>query len=264
MLRADGISDKGRLRSTNEDYFAVNEDLRLCVVADGMGGHRAGEVAARVASEAILDFISAARPALLDDSLDTLAENRSLHPFGVDPALTAAGNLIRTAIHLANVQVLETAGLSNEYAGMGTTIVAALVVGDRLSVGHVGDSRLYRLTGTNLRRLTGDDSWMASVLARDPHVDPTVLQCHPMRNALTNVVGRRPCTDVHVVEERLSGGDLLLLITDGVHGVLDDGRLERLLTGGGNAAEIANRVVDSAVKRSRDNCTAVVAQYIPD
>lgn len=264
MLRADGISDKGRLRSTNEDYFAVNEDLRLCVVADGMGGHKAGEVAARVASEAILDFISAARPALLEDSLDTLAENRSLHPFGVDPALTAAGNLIRTAIHLANVQVLETAGLSNEYAGMGTTIVAALVVGDRLSVGHVGDSRLYRLTGTNLRRLTADDSWMASVLAYDPRVDPTVLQCHPMRNALTNVVGGRPCTDVHVVEERLSDGDLLLLITDGVHGVLDDGRLERLLTGGGNAAEIAYRVVDSAVKRSRDNCTAVVAQYIPD
>jgi protein phosphatase len=265
VLRADGLTDKGWVRPSNEDHFAVDEGLRLCVVADGMGGHRAGEVAARVAVEAIVDYIGELRPILSGDVLTRGAETNVVHPFGFDPSLTVAGNLIRTAIHLANIQVLEAASSSDEYAGMGTTIVVAFVVDDHLSVGHVGDSRLYRLSGSGLRRLTDDDSWMASVLEHDPKADPMVLQHHPLRNALTNVVGGRSCASVHVVEERLTEGDLLLLTTDGVHGVIDDRRLEQLLTGGGDAANIASRVVESALRRgSRDNCTAVVAKYLPD
>jgi protein phosphatase len=120
------------------------------------------------------------------------------------------------------VQVLEQAGHSFAYAGMGTTIVAAVVVDGRLSVGHVGDSRLYRLNGGRLRQLTGDDSWTAAVMAKDPQADASLLQHHPMRHVLTNVVGGRRRTEVHVVEEPLAPGDRLLLTTDGVHGVLDE------------------------------------------
>jgi PPM family protein phosphatase len=251
VLQAWGISEKGTVRPTNQDRFAIDEDLRLCVIADGMGGHNAGEIAAHAAVDAVLDVVRNGE--------------RIGSPFGVDPSLSEAGNLIRTAIHLANVRVLEQAGRSSAYAGMGTTIVAALVVDGRLSVGHVGDSRLYRLAGGRLRQLTGDDSWMASVMASDPRANVSLLEYHPMRHVLTNVVGSRRRTDVHVIEEPLTAGDRLLLTTDGVHGVLDDRRLERLLADPDDLAAAASDIVRAAMARgSRDNCTAIVAQYAPD
>ena len=146
---------------------------------------------------------------------------------------------------------------------MGTTIVAALVEGPTLSVAHVGDSRLYLFAGDRLRQLTPDDSWLASVLAQDPRVDPEMLQDHPMRNALTSAVGARAGADVHVVEEALHGGELIALTTDGVHGALDDARIQRLLAEGGDPAAMATNLVRSALARgSRDNCTAIVGQYL--
>lgn len=257
MLRAYGVTDRGRIRPTNEDCFAVDEALCLCVVADGVGGQNAGEVASRIAVDAIVDFVADAR-----SEHGRLAE--ALHPFGTQPSLSDAGNLLRTAIHLANMQILEAAGTSAQCAGMGTTIVAALAIDDRLAVGHVGDSRLYLSMDGRLTQLTHDDSWMADVLAHDPAVDAAALRHHPMRNALTNVVGAHPQTDVHVVERTLIGGEVLLLSTDGVHGVLDDRRLEQLLEAGLDPADLAASVVQAALGRgSRDNCTAVVARYLP-
>jgi len=252
VLRAYGLTDKGRVRPTNEDCFAIREELGLCVVADGMGGHNAGEVAARLAVDAVVDFVRQRRERNAADPW----------PFGFDPALSPEGNLLRTAIHLANVQILEAAISSNAYAGMGTTIVAARVADGRLSVAHVGDSRLYLVADRQLRQVTQDDSWMASMLAHDPDADPLLLQQHPMRNALTNVVGARARTDVHVVEQALAGGELLLLSTDGVHGVMDDSRIEQLMLEDEDPRAIAHRVIRAALVRgSRDNCTAVVARY---
>jgi protein phosphatase len=231
-----------------------------------MGGHNAGEVAARLAVDVVSDCVVQAH-------FDRLLGRTTQHPFGIDPSLSDAGILLRTAIHLANMQVLELAGTSDELAGMGTTIVVALVAGDRLAVGHVGDSRLYLLSRERrLRQLTDDDSWVMSILAQDPGVDPAALRRHPMRNALTNVVGARACTDVHVAEETLTGGEVLLLSTDGVHGVLDDRGIEGMLAAGleprpvaAHPSRIAEGVVRAALASgSRDNCTAVVARYAPD
>jgi protein phosphatase len=148
---------------------------------------------------------------------------------------------------------------------MGTTIVAAVVVNGRLSVGHVGDSRLYRLAGGRLQQLTGDDSWVASVMAHDPCANAGLLEYHPMRHVLTNVVGSRRRTEVHVFEAALTPGDRLLLTTDGVHDVIDDRRLEGMLVDPDDLAAVATTIVRSAIARgSRDNCTAVVAQYLSD
>jgi serine/threonine protein phosphatase PrpC len=261
VLRAYGVSDQGKIRPTNEDRFAIHEELGLCVIADGMGGHNAGEVAAHLAVEAVVEFVRERAGLPLDQAGE---RDSGLWPFGFDPALTADGNLLRTAIHLANVQILETALSAGQYAGMGTTIVAARVADGRLSVAHVGDSRLYMFAGRRLRQVTRDDSWIATVLAHDPQADPLLLQLHPMRNALTNVVGARPRTDVHVVEEQLAGGELLLLTTDGVHGVLDDPRIEQLMGDDEDPGEIARHVIATALVRgSRDNCTAIVARYYP-
>ena len=145
---------------------------------------------------------------------------------------------------------------------MGTTVVAAMVRGDRLSVAHVGDSRLYVAADGRVRQLTQDDSWMTTLLATNPDADPAVLQHHPMRHALTNVVGSRAATEVHIVEEALAGGEVLLLTTDGVHGVLDAKALERIVERV-DLDQLAAEVVGAALARgSRDNCTAVVAQYV--
>jgi PPM family protein phosphatase len=250
VLRAFGLSDRGLVRPTNEDCFAIQEELGLLVIADGMGGHNAGEVAARLAVETVVEAVRDADGKSQD------------WPFGFDPALSSNGNLLRTAVHVANSRILETAISDARYAGMGTTVVAARVHNGAVAVAHAGDSRLYIFAAGRLRPMTIDDSWMATVLAHDPPVDSLLLQHHPMRNALTNVLGSRARTDVHVTEAPLTGGELLLLTTDGVHGVLDDRRIGELLQSGDDPAALAKNMVASALTRgSRDNCTAVVARY---
>ena len=275
-LLAYGLTDKGRVRPTNEDCFAIQEEFGLCVVADGMGGHNAGEIAARLAVDAVVDCVRE-RSASLSGvkrgsdpgqirvrSGSDLGQVVDLWPFGFDPSLSADGNLLRTAIHLASVQIREAALSSHNCAGMGTTIVAARAAGGRLSVAHVGDSRLYLVAGRTLKQVTQDDSWMASMLAHDPGADPLLLEHHPMRNALTNVVGATSRTEVHVVEQALAGGELLLLSTDGVHGVLDGSRIERMMLEEESPRAIAYAIIGAALTRgSRDNCTAVVARYTP-
>ena len=269
MLRAFGLTDKGHVRPTNEDCFAIDEALGLCVVADGMGGHNAGEVAARLAVDAVVNHVVEWSPRLGSPEWtpgDGEASGQQPHPawpFGFDPSLSVDGNLLRTAVHMANVQIREVAIDSLEYAGMGTTIVAARASGGRLSVAHAGDSRLYVLADRGLRQLTQDDSWVASMLAHDPNADPLLLEHHPMRNALTNVVGVRSRTEVHVVEHTLAGGEILLLSTDGVHGVLDERRIERLLLEDEEPRVIAQGMIRAALARgSCDNCTAIVARYM--
>lgn len=255
VLHAFGISDKGRVRATNEDCFSIDEGLGLCIVADGMGGHNAGEVAARIAVDTVSGYVRGA------------ASNRAgaYGPFGVNPSLSHDGNLLQTAVHLANMQILERAVSAQECSGMGTTIVAAFVRGRCLSIAHVGDSRLYLLSQGRLRQLTNDDSWTASVLAQDPETDAATLRNHPLRHALTNVVGAHPRTDVHITEATLEAGDVLALTTDGVHGPLDERRIEQILAEGGDAAGKAGSLVAAALSTgSRDNCTAVVAEYLPD
>ena len=262
MLRAAGFSDRGRIRPNNEDCFAVDERLGLCLVADGLGGHNAGEIAARIAVDAVVECCGAALSGPRSDGGPERPAPQPDFPFGYDSALSADANVLRTAIQLASLQILEAAVMTHAYAGMGTTIVAARVDGDRLTVAHVGDSRLYVLDRGDLRQITNDDSWAAAMLAKDPAADRLLLMNHPFANALTSVVGTSARTEVHLVEERLTDGDMVLLTTDGVHGVIDQRRLRELLTEGGDPAAIAADVVRTAIARGGDdNCTAIVARY---
>ncbi len=249
MLLAHGASDKGHVRSINEDYWAFEPSRGLCVVADGMGGHRAGEVAARLAVDTIVTCVASG--------------DSSGWPFGFDPSLSEIGNRLRTAVHLAHMRLLETSVTSNQYAGMGTTVVASVVDGDRLSVAHAGDSRFYLLSSTGLRQVTRDDSWAVVMAGHDP-VNRERYASHPMRGALTNVIGAKRHTNVHLVEETLRAGDLLVLTTDGVHGALDDAEFEHIVVqGSGDIRLLADGLVAAALDRgSRDNCTALVARYI--
>jgi PPM family protein phosphatase len=254
VIRAFGVSDAGRVRTTNEDKFISDPDLGLFAVADGMGGHKAGEVAAQLAVEAITGFISRS-----DKDYDVT------WPYGIDDTLSFDGNRLRTAIFLANRKVFRAAESSDDYGGMGTTIVGALMNGPHVSIGSVGDSRVYLLAGGTLEQLTNDDSWAATILAQDPSLKGEDIANHPMRNVLTNVLGGRPTVDVHVTERVLLGGEILLLCSDGIHGVLPEDALRDVLERAASEQEAAQRIVDMALDNgSRDNVTALVVRYEAD
>ena len=251
MVEAYGLSDAGLVRASNEDCFLANEELRLFVVADGMGGHSAGEVASRLAVEAIDGFMRR-----------THGDTEFSWPYGIDPGLSLDGNRLRTAIHLANRRVFRAAESRDDYTGMGTTVVGALVSDGRLVIASVGDSRLYLLQAGALVQLTQDDSWVATILARDPQVDRAALAHHPMRHVLTSVLGAREEVQVHVSERALADGNLVLLCSDGLYGPVDEDSIRALLLEGGELPAIARRLVQAALDRGGpDNVTAVLIRY---
>jgi PPM family protein phosphatase len=253
VLRAYGVSDAGRVRKTNEDAFVSDSEVRLFAVCDGMGGHKAGEVASRLAIDAITAFI---RRSASDIDFSW--------PFGIDQSLSMDGNRLRTAIHLANRRVFRTAENTDDYSGMGATVVAALVNGSRLSIGHCGDSRLYVLARGSLEQVTTDDSW-ATVLAQDPSLHADDIAHHPMRNVLTSVLGARDHVEIHLAERKLSLGDTLLLCSDGLHSSVDAATLRDVLVGARDAEAAARKLVTTAMERgSRDNVTALVVRNEAD
>lgn len=254
VIRAKGVSDTGRVRKVNEDRFVSDPALRLFAVADGMGGHQAGEVASELAIDAITSFI---KLSVSDEDLTW--------PYGIDPTLSFDGNRLRTAICLANRRVFRAAETSDDYAGMGTTLVGVLVDGPQLAIGSVGDSRIYLLSRSGLEQLTVDDSWAATILAQDPSLKPEEIAQHPMRNVLTNVLGARETVNVHVMERTLSSGDTLLLCSDGLHGVLSLATLQEILGRTTDFDNIPQALVDLALTQgSRDNVTGLVVRYEAD
>lgn len=251
MVRASAATDVGRVRKTNEDAFFADAELRLFAVADGMGGHDAGEVASRLAIEALAGFI-----------------RRSSHdtefswPYGLDGSLSYDANRLRTAIHLANRRVFRAAETNDDYNGMGTTIVGLIVNGSQVAIGHVGDSRLYLLRDGQIEQITQDDSWAATILAHNPSAHASELAAHPMRNVLTNALGAREQVEVHLAERKLAAGDLFLLCSDGLHSVLAPDALKTTVEQQPDldlaARELVSRALDEG---SRDNVTALLVRY---
>ena len=250
MVEAHGLSDPGPVRKSNQDRFISDADLRLFVVADGMGGHAAGDVASNLAVETIAGFIRR-----------TEEDGEVSWPYGIEPGLSFLANRLRTAVHLANRRVFRAAERYDEYTGMGTTVVGALISGTRLAVANAGDSRLYIYADGSLTQLTRDDTWAATVLASQRGTDAAAPP-ESMRRVLTNVVGAREQADVRITEHDLKGGEMILLCSDGLHGVLDDSTLVKLLSAGGTPSDIVSRLIAAALAGgARDNITAVVARF---
>ena len=226
--------------------------MRLFAVADGMGGHDAGEVASRLALEALSGFIRRSG----DD-------NDFSWPYGLDGNLTYEGNRLRTAIHLANRRVFRAAETNDEYNGMGTTIVGVLMNGDHCAIGHVGDSRVYLLRGGEMEQVTQDDSWAATVLAHNPRANPKELASHPMRSVLTSALGAREQVDVHLAERDLRPGDTMLLCSDGLSGPVSDERMLDIVLNSGDLPSATSRLIEMANENGGpDNITCVLARWI--
>jgi len=230
----------------NQDHLGSWPELGLFVVADGMGGHNAGEVASHLAVETIRSFIA-----------ESAASADITWPFGIEVKDSIDLNRLTTAVRLANRKIYHEGTKSPDLNGMGTTVVAALVAGDRITLVSVGDSRIYRLRSGNLEQLTKDDTWLASVLGEKQAEDADPQ--HPLRHVLTSVVGTKDDVKPGSREEQLVAGDRFVLCTDGIHGKLDSASLATLLARASSATDGAETLVNEAITRgTSDNATALV------
>ena len=240
-LTAGGATDAGP-RPSNQDAHFVDLDIGLLVVADGMGGHNAGEVASQMAVDAVVHFIRA-----------THNGGEITWPFPLNPAQSMSMNRVEAALRIANQRVHNAGERDAKRAGMGTTIVAALVEGDRIVIGHVGDSRAYVLRDGDLQQITEDHTWLNAI-----GNSAAVAHDHPLRHVLTNGIGMGADLSPSVAEQRLLSGERWLICTDGVHGYLDHDALRRAMAGT-SAEAVAHAVVQGAIAAgTTDNATAVV------
>ena len=244
-MRAGGCSQIGP-RPSNQDSYFVGSDLGLFLVADGMGGHNAGEVASKMAVEAIVGFIR-----------ETHEAGDLTWPFGLDPKRSMLANRMAVALRIANSRVHQAGMRESDCSGMGTTIVAALVEGERIVIAHVGDSRAYRLREGQLLQMTEDDTWLSVLQAAGATTGAT---SHPMRHVLTNGIGMRADLTLSLTEEPVVRGDRWLICSDGVHSFLTPRAMSQFV-GLPSAEAAANRNVESAIAAGgSDNATAVVVQ----
>jgi PPM family protein phosphatase len=247
-MQAYGLTHPGNVRASNEDAMVWDEAIGFAAVADGMGGHQAGEVAARLALEALHHF--------LRKSADT---TDFTWPFGINPAWSLTANRLMTGIKIANRRVYKQSEDGTDYLGMGTTVVAVLVEDSRVTFASIGDSRLYLLSGGTLRQLTEDDSWMV-MLAKEPGITPEALRAHPMRHVLTNVVGAKPDVTFEVVEHPLAG-DTLLLTSDGLHNAVSPELIAAVLTRQSDLRAAADELLTEALAcDGNDNLTVVLVR----
>jgi protein phosphatase len=238
-LTAFGLSDVGHCRETNEDNYFFDSALGVYTVADGMGGHAAGEVASRLAVEALEE---------------TFRDNGSL-----GENVRQASERLQAAVTEANRRICDSILAHAEQRGMGTTVVTLLVVGDRAVVGHVGDSRAYRLRGDRIERLTSDHSWVSEQVKAGLLTDDDA-QRHPMRNIVTRALGSRTDVSADVAETDVRPGDVYLLCSDGLNAMLADDEIrDTLARHRGDPEAACHALVEAANARGgEDNTTVIV------
>src|ERR1051326_7635077 len=237
MLEALALSDKGCVRPNNEDYCLIEPELGLYVLADGMGGANAGERASRLA-------------------VDTVAEKILL-------AHQRDSQVLLSAVEEANYRVLEAAHNDLNLEGMGTTLLAALETAEGLSIASVGDSRAYLLDDGGFRAITDDQTWVNEV-GRPLGLDEESLRTHPMRHVLTMAIGASSPLTVNCYTVPIQERALVLMCSDGLHGVLEAPQMESILQPGRDGASLEEscRGLIEAAKAAGgpDNVTCILVR----
>jgi protein phosphatase len=245
-VKACGLSDVGLTRVHNEDSFEIDPEHKLYIVADGMGGHSHGEVAAQIAVNAIRDFIH------------KTADKDTTWPFGMDNRLERHTNLLKMAVRIAHDNVLRAISKDGSLYGMGTTVVGFLIAGGVAAVAHVGDSRAYRLRNGRLDQLTQDHTWVNEQVVAG-FLSKEQARAHPLKNVVTRALGGESDVVVDVRELDVRAGDLYLLCSDGLTGMLSDADIRDRLGADGDLTEICRSLVnDSNARGGIDNVTVVV------
>ncbi|HTC35446.1 MAG TPA: PP2C family serine/threonine-protein phosphatase [Bryobacteraceae bacterium] len=231
MLEAFGLSDSGCVRQNNEDFYLISP-TGVYIVADGMGGAQAGEHASKLAVETVAAVIQK------------------------NP--TPDAETLFQAFREANLKVMKEAASNPDLEGMGTTLVAALESGPELLIASVGDSRVYLYNGSELTGITEDQTWVNEV-GRKLGIDETSLKTHPMRHVLTMAIGVSPELRVHSYTLRPHPGELIMISSDGLHGVLEPGVMAEKLAGNGSLQAKCERLIEAAKQAGGpDNITVVL------
>lgn len=237
-----GLTDRGRVRPTNQDIYQIevreDNDTALLVVCDGMGGANAGNVASRFAAQSFVEYARG----MLDRELDAAKRQA----------------LLTHALVQANDTVFSLAGRQPEFRGMGTTLVAALIQGDEVTVLNVGDSRAYLFDGTRLHQLTEDHSYVEE-MRRQGRITEADARTHPQKNLITRAVGVEPDVDGDLFEARLAPGEMLLLCSDGLTGMVEDEKIGQTLKDAKTLALAGDALLTLALEGGgRDNITVAL------
>jgi protein phosphatase len=244
------VSDPGKRREANEDSYCCRGDLGLYVVADGMGGHAAGEVASKLASQVIETFINDTRE----------ADVNTTWPFPYDPALSLDGNRLTAAFRLANRRIAAAMQKDENLRGMATTAAAMLARNNHAVVAHVGDSRLYLYRDGRLTQVTQDHSWVneqvrAGVLSEQD------ARTHPWRHVVTRALSGADDPDIEVTEIAVQPGDRILICSDGLSGVVTPDAMAEIIGRQQPLAETCQALVDAAnAAGGPDNITVAMLQ----
>jgi protein phosphatase len=250
---AAGLSDVGLQREHNEDSFIVLNDFDLYVVADGMGGHRAGDVASRIATETIGEFFK------------STANDDVTWPFHFDTNLSEEENRLLTGIRVANRQIFERSTRSRECQGMGTTVVGAMfsLRKQRMYIGHVGDSRCYRVRAGKIEQLTRDHSLVNDYLVAMPDLTDEQRSELP-KNVITRALGMQDQVIVDLQHDEPQLNDVYVICSDGLSGMLTDEEIERVVTASPDIRTACKRLIEKANDHGgEDNVTAVLIRIEP-
>jgi protein phosphatase len=243
-------TDPGLRRSGNEDSYCTRDDLGLYVVADGMGGHAAGEVASRLAVDTIQTFIAETAG----------ADKNRTWPFPFEPQISLEGNRLKAAFRLANRQIANAMADSQDLRGMATTASAVLAGRKTACIGHVGDSRVYALRNGALQQITDDHSWVEEQV-RAGTMSATAARQHPWRNVVTRALSGGSDPEVDTVELTPSPGDRFLLCSDGLPGVVSHEVIGKILGEPGGLDAICERLIAAANQGGGpDNITVLVLE----
>ncbi len=248
---ASGLTDVGLQRDHNEDSYAVLSEYDLFIVADGMGGHRAGDVASRLATDAIAEFFR------------STAQEDATWPFHFDTSLSEDENRLVTGIRVANRRIYDRSIRSRDCAGMGTTVVGALYSRkkNRLFVGHVGDSRAYRVRNEHIQQLTRDHSLINDYLLAMPELTEEQRAELP-KNVITRALGMQDSVAVDLVSDEPQLGDVYLLCSDGLSGMLTDDQILGVVSSSPDTNEICRNLIQRANEHGgEDNITALVIRF---
>jgi len=250
-MRLVGLTDTGKVREHNEDTIAVDPDLGLLVLADGMGGYNAGEVASGIAVKTIVNLV---REAMEREDMSA-----------IDPStkLTRPSIILRDAITRANKIIYQTARSQPQCEGMGTTIVSALLFDNMISIAHVGDSRLYRLRGAKFEQVTMDHSLLQELVDRGFY-SPEEAQRAANKNYVTRALGVEANVEVELQEVPVQKGDHYVLCSDGLNDMVEDSDIHLTVnTFNDNLDAVAKHLIQLANDNGgRDNVSVVMAQIL--
>jgi serine/threonine protein phosphatase PrpC len=248
-IRYAAKTDQGLKRNHNEDYFCLIEEEQLFLVADGMGGHACGEVASKMAADVIREFFARTR----DEDVTW--------PYKMDHNLSVLENRLSVGIRLANKKIHESASKDVRLNGMGTTVVIGQIADDRFYVAHVGDSRCYRVRGGQLKQITRDHSLLEDYKEARPGMSDEEQRKFPHKNVITRALGMRDTVQVDINGEDIEDGDIFLLCSDGLSGLVTDAILLENLKAGGDLDAAVTKLVGAAnAAGGTDNITVLVLE----